>query len=202
MNMLKGKIISLRKVKQEDLEFFRDWRNEPVIWQNNTQFILLNLKHQDSWFNRINSTNAKEKMFTIINEKQNPIGICGLVQIDEDNRNAKVAIIIGNTKNHSKGIGTESLNLLLDLLSSQEDLFDKEDLRIGETFSLLSYTNFEFKVTDTILFGRESAGVPKKVHELVDNRLKIPLSFKKRSLNLSSSVAITIAESLRQNKLI
>ena len=53
-------------------------------------------------------------MFTIIDDKQNPIGICGLVQFDEDNKNAKVAIIIGNTKNHSKGIGTESLNLLLE----------------------------------------------------------------------------------------
>ena len=65
-----------------------------------------------------------------------------------------------------------------------------------------SYSNFKFKVTDTILFGRESAGVPEKIHKLVDNRLKIPLSFKKRSLNLASSVAITLAESLRQNKLI
>ena len=65
-----------------------------------------------------------------------------------------------------------------------------------------SYSNFKFKVTDTILFGRESAGVPEKIHKLVDNRLKIRLSFKKRSLNLASSVAITLAESLRQNKLI
>ena len=98
--MLKGKIISLRKVKQEDLKFFRDWRNTPAIWQNNTQFILLNLKQQDSWFNRIN-------------EKQNPIGICGFVQIDNNHKNAKIAIIIGKTRLHSKGIGTESLNLLL-----------------------------------------------------------------------------------------
>ena len=113
MNMLKGKIISLRKVKQEDLKFFRDWRNTPAIWQNNTQFILLNLKQQDSWFNRINSINTKEKMFTIINEKQNPIGICGFVQIDNNHKNAKIAIIIGKTRLHSKGIGTESLNLLL-----------------------------------------------------------------------------------------
>ena len=111
--MLKGKIISLRKVKQEDLKFFRDWRNTPAIWQNNTQFILLNLKQQDSWFNRINSINTKEKMFTIINEKQNPIGICGFVQIDNNHKNAKIAIIIGKTRLHSKGIGTESLNLLL-----------------------------------------------------------------------------------------
>ena len=111
--MLKGKIISLRKVKFEDLKFLRDWRNTPVIWENNTQFILLNLKQQNLWFKKINSNISKEKMFTVIDEKQNPIGICGLVQIDEDNKNAKVAIIIGNTKNHSKGIGTESLNLLL-----------------------------------------------------------------------------------------
>ena len=111
--MLKGKIISLRKVKQEDLKFFRDWRNTPAIWQNNTQFILLNLKQQDSWFNRINSINTKEKMVTIINEKQNPIGICGFVQIDNNHKNAKIAIIIGKTRLHSKGIGTESLNLLL-----------------------------------------------------------------------------------------
>ncbi len=114
MNMLKGKIISLRRVKQDDLKFLRDWRNTPSIWENNTQFILLNLKQQNSWFKKINDNISKERMFTVIDGKQNPIGICGLVQIDEDNRNGKVAIIIGNTKNHSKGIGTESLNLLLE----------------------------------------------------------------------------------------
>jgi len=79
---------------------------------------------------------------------------------------------------------------------------EKERIILMTTKASISYTNFKFKVTDTILFGRESAGVPKKIHELVDNRLKIPLSFKKRSLNLASSVAITLAESLRQNKLI
>ena len=64
------------------------------------------------------------------------------------------------------------------------------------------YTNFNFKKDDTLLFGRESSGVPEKIHNLVDKRLKIPLSFKKRSLNLASSVAIILSESLRQNKLI
>jgi len=78
----------------------------------------------------------------------------------------------------------------------------KERVVLMTTKASTSYSNFRFKVTDTILFGRESAGVPKKIHNMVNNRLKIPLSFKKRSLNLSSSVAITLAESLRQNKLI
>ncbi len=79
---------------------------------------------------------------------------------------------------------------------------EKERVILMTTKASVSYSNFRFKVTDTILFGRESAGVPKKIHNMTNNRLKIPLSFKKRSLNLSSSVAITLAESLRQNKLI
>ncbi len=79
---------------------------------------------------------------------------------------------------------------------------EKERIILMTTKATTSYSNFKFKVTDTILFGRESSGVPEKIHNLVDKRLKIPLSFKKRSLNLASSVAITLAESLRQNKLI
>ena len=66
----------------------------------------------------------------------------------------------------------------------------------------INYTKFRFKNNDTILFGRESAGVPEKVHKLIENRLKIPMNNKLRSLNISSSVAIVLAESLRQIKLI
>ncbi len=65
-----------------------------------------------------------------------------------------------------------------------------------------SYTNFKFDVNDTILFGRESAGVPKDIHGLVRNRLKIPMKNDKRSLNIASSVAIILAECLKQTKLI
>jgi len=62
------------------------------------------------------------------------------------------------------------------------------------------YTDFKFKKGDTLLFGKESAGVPQEVHVLLKNKLKIPMIDKKRSLNLSTSVAIILAESLRQLK--
>ena len=64
------------------------------------------------------------------------------------------------------------------------------------------YTEFKFKKNDTILFGKESGGVPKFVHKMINNRLKIPMRNNKRSLNISSSVAIILAECLKQNKLI
>ena len=62
-----------------------------------------------------------------------------------------------------------------------------------------SYARFIFKINDTILFGRESAGVPDKIHGLVKDKLKIPMIKNKRSLNIASSVAIVLAENLRQN---
>ena len=62
-----------------------------------------------------------------------------------------------------------------------------------------SYYNFKFKSKDTLLFGRESAGVPRIVHKNSYERLKIPLKKNSRSLNISVTVGITLAEALRQN---
>ena len=66
----------------------------------------------------------------------------------------------------------------------------------------ISYTKFKFNSEDTILFGRESAGVPESIHQLIENRLKIPMNNNVRSLNIASSVAIVLAESLRQTEII
>ncbi len=75
-----------------------------------------------------------------------------------------------------------------------------ERIILMTTKAKVSYSNFKFKRNDTILFGRETAGVPINVHELIKNRLKIPMQNKKRSLNLASSVAIILAECLKQTK--
>ena len=60
------------------------------------------------------------------------------------------------------------------------------------------YTNFKFKKNDTILFGRESSGVPKSLHDKIKFKLRIPMIKNRRSLNLATSVAIIISEGLRQ----
>ena len=86
---------------------------------------------------------------------------------------------------------------------SYDIFFDsKKDQRIilMTTKASVSYTEFKFKKDDTILFGRESAGVPEKVHRALNNKLKIPMENDKRSLNLASSVAIILAECLKQTK--
>ena len=88
--------------------------------------------------------------------------------------------------------------------SSDEFFKLKENQRIilMTTKASISYTKFKFDKNDTILFGRESAGVPESIHKLIKDRLKIPMKINKRSLNIASSVAIILAESLKQMKLI
>ena len=78
---------------------------------------------------------------------------------------------------------------------------DKKNERIilMTTKAKKKYFDFKFNKNDTILFGRESAGVPKSVHKSVYYKLIIPIQKETRSLNIVASVAITLAEALRQN---
>ena len=62
-----------------------------------------------------------------------------------------------------------------------------------------AYTSFSYRKNDTILFGRESSGVPDHIHKIVNERLRIPMIKSKRSLNLATSVGIVLAEQIRQN---
>ena len=78
---------------------------------------------------------------------------------------------------------------------------DKKNERIilMTTKAKKKYFDFKFNKNDTILFGRESAGIPQLVHKSVDYKLIIPIQKETRSLNIVSSVAITLAEALKQN---
>ena len=69
------------------------------------------------------------------------------------------------------------------------------------TKSTKSYYDYKFQTNDIILFGRESAGVPEYVHDVVNERLTIPMIEGPRSINLSSSVSIVVGEMIRQLKL-
>ena len=82
-----------------------------------------------------------------------------------------------------------------------DDFFkSKRDERVIliTTKGIKSYTEFNFKISDTLLFGRESAGVPNKVHKIANEKLQIPMAANKRSLNLATSVGIVLAEQIRQ----
>ena len=60
------------------------------------------------------------------------------------------------------------------------------------------YLDHAFGDDQVVLFGRESAGVPEKVHAAADARLCIPMRAGLRSLNVAMAVALVAGEALRQ----
>ena len=60
------------------------------------------------------------------------------------------------------------------------------------------YTDFAYRPDDILLLGRESAGVPDRVHEIADGRVLIPMVEGQRSINVALSAAMICGEALRQ----
>jgi tRNA (cytidine/uridine-2'-O-)-methyltransferase len=62
------------------------------------------------------------------------------------------------------------------------------------------YLDFAFARGDFLLLGRESAGVPRDVHDMADARLTIPMRAGMRSLNVAQAGSMVLGEALRQTK--
>ena len=64
----------------------------------------------------------------------------------------------------------------------------------------IPYTDFQFFPCDTLLLGRESAGVPEYVHSCADARIIIPMFNNLRSINIAVATAMVVGEALRQTE--
>lgn len=66
------------------------------------------------------------------------------------------------------------------------------------TKAQVSLWEFNFHAGDTLLMGRESAGVPDSVHNSADHRICLPMDGTTRSLNVAMAAGIALSEALRQ----
>jgi tRNA (cytidine/uridine-2'-O-)-methyltransferase len=66
------------------------------------------------------------------------------------------------------------------------------------TKGAVPHVDFAFSGQDTLILGRESAGVPPEVHDAADGRVRIPIAAEMRSLNVINAGAVVLAEALRQ----
>lgn len=90
----------------------------------------------------------------------------------------------------------DSLDEFLDTYKGRKDR-----MFLATTKGTKYYTDVQFQDEDMILFGRETAGLPRDfIRENADRSIRIPLSedTRLRSLNLSNSVSIILFEALRQ----
>ncbi|MGW6384835.1 tRNA (uridine(34)/cytosine(34)/5-carboxymethylaminomethyluridine(34)-2'-O)-methyltransferase TrmL [Peribacillus butanolivorans] len=96
-------------------------------------------------------------------------------------------------------------NVKIHYYDSLEEFYEKN--AGGEFYYLTKFgeqphTTFDYSDQDSeiyFMFGRETTGLPKDlIHENLDRCLRIPMTDKVRSLNLSNTAAILIYEALRQ----
>jgi tRNA (cytidine/uridine-2'-O-)-methyltransferase len=64
----------------------------------------------------------------------------------------------------------------------------------------IAYHRFAFAADDTLMVGRESAGVPPEVAASCAARLRIPMRPGMRSLNVALAAALGLGEALRQTE--
>ncbi|ARI78216.1 tRNA (uridine(34)/cytosine(34)/5-carboxymethylaminomethyluridine(34)-2'-O)-methyltransferase TrmL [Halobacillus mangrovi] len=89
-----------------------------------------------------------------------------------------------------------------DSIDELYETFPEGEYYYIENFGTKSYADFDFSSTDQDLFfvfGRESDGIPKSLLEGLEDRcLRVPMTDKVRSLNLSNTVSIVLFDALKQ----
>jgi tRNA (cytidine/uridine-2'-O-)-methyltransferase len=74
----------------------------------------------------------------------------------------------------------------------------KGRLLLATTKAAVPYTAAVYRDDDTLLFGRESAGVTDEVMNAAGERIRIPMAPDMRSLNVAVAAAMILGEALRQ----
>lgn len=156
MITLKGKNIYLRALEPEDLDFIYSIENDESVWNvSNTQtpyskYLIrqyLENAHLDIY-------EAKQLRLAICkNDSQKAIGLIDLFEFDPKNNRAGIGIVIQEQNNRSKGLGKESLQLLVNYAFTQ--------LQLNQVFANIGSKN-ENSIQLFSTFGFEKIGTKKE----------------------------------------
>ncbi len=109
---LEGSLCYLSPINPEDAERYTRWLNDIEVVANLTLLSsLITLSGEREILEKL----SQEYVFAIVDrETDEPIGSCGLKNLDFINRTCEVGIFIGEKDYWGRGYGTEAMRLLLD----------------------------------------------------------------------------------------
>lgn len=150
MKTLKGKIVNLRPLEPEDLQFLYDSENDESNWIiSGTQvpyskYILkkyIENSHQDIY-------EAKQARFVIeLSQKKIPIGMIDLFDFEPLHKRAGVGILI-NEVHQNKGYASEALKLLISYAFHYLNLHQLyANITLENAKSILLFEKFNFQRT-------------------------------------------------------
>lgn len=113
--MIRGSLVGLRSIEEEDLPQLMEWRNEPTFRQFFREYRELGSYNQRQWFDSVVTSDKSTIMFTIINLANGELlGCCGLCYINWIQRTADLSLYIGGSYIDDHGFAREACKLLFD----------------------------------------------------------------------------------------
>ena len=108
MNVV-GKSVTLRAVTRSDLPLLHEWGNDPSVWPHlGGWHFPTSPEWGERWFERI-QTDTLNQRWAIETEAQGLIGTANLVEINWKDRNAFHGMMIGDSRNRGRGLGTDTI---------------------------------------------------------------------------------------------
>lgn len=116
--------IRLRKMTEEDAEFYHIWRNDIEVMGSTNPFLdVYSIDATREFVEQVVLGSHSSKSYIMLEKKhETPIGITSLINIDYKNRSAECIIDIGEKAYWGKGYGAETLKLLLDYAFAEMNL--------------------------------------------------------------------------------
>ncbi len=104
-------MLRFEKFSNKHIPLYYSWRNDPEVAQyDQSGFIRpMSFEEVEEWCQRM-----VEGLTFIAYDGEVPLGTCAFMNLDERNRHAELAIVIGNKDYWGKGFGTEIMKQLLD----------------------------------------------------------------------------------------
>lgn len=106
----------LRELEKKDLPEINRWRNNPeLISFLGAPYRFINLNVDEKWFeNYMNNRISTIRCAIVDDSKDEILGLVSLISIDYINQTAELHIMVGNSRNQGKGIGSYALSAMLD----------------------------------------------------------------------------------------
>lgn len=104
-------MLRFEKFSNKHIPLYYSWRNDPEVAQyDQSGFIRpMSFEEVEEWSQRM-----VEGLTFIAYDGEVPLGTCAFMNLDERNRHAELAIVIGNKDYWGKGFGTKIMKQLLD----------------------------------------------------------------------------------------
>jgi len=104
-------MLRFEKFSNKHIPLYYSWRNDPEVAQYDQSGFIRPMSFEEV---EECSQRMVEGLTFIAYDGEVPLGTCAFMNLDERNRHAELAIVIGNKDYWGKGFGTEIMKQLLD----------------------------------------------------------------------------------------